>query len=36
MSSATLIQGNRRWLGYIFGGFGSVLIIAAILCFIAW
>lgn len=36
VSSAILIRGNHRWLGYIFGGFGSVLIIAAILCFIAW
>ncbi|KAJ9117762.1 hypothetical protein QFC20_000040 [Naganishia adeliensis] len=26
----------KKWLGYIFGGFGSLLILAAILCFIAW
>ncbi|KAJ9120086.1 hypothetical protein QFC22_002984 [Naganishia vaughanmartiniae] len=26
----------KKWLGYIFGGFGSLLILASILCFIAW
>ncbi|KAL1412745.1 hypothetical protein Q8F55_000492 [Vanrija albida] len=25
-----------KWLGYVFGGFGSILFIASILCFIAW
>jgi sodium/potassium-transporting ATPase subunit alpha len=25
-----------KWLGYVFGGFGTILFIAAILCFIAW
>lgn len=25
-----------KWLGYVFGGFGSILFVAAILCFIAW
>ncbi|KAK4049497.1 hypothetical protein OIO90_005448 [Microbotryomycetes sp. JL221] len=27
---------GRRILGYIFGGFGSLLLVASVLCFIAW
>ena len=26
----------RKWLGYVFGGFGSILFIGGVLCFIAW
>ena len=26
----------RRILGYIFGGFGSLLLAASIVCFVAW
>ncbi|KAL7418441.1 hypothetical protein Q5752_006899 [Cryptotrichosporon argae] len=26
----------KKWFFYVFGGFGSILFIAAILCFIAW
>ncbi|BEI88802.1 uncharacterized protein CcaverHIS019_0201640 [Cutaneotrichosporon cavernicola] len=26
----------RKWLSYVFGGFGSVLFIGGVLCFIAW
>ncbi|KAG7529951.1 hypothetical protein FFLO_05307 [Filobasidium floriforme] len=26
----------RKWLTYVFGGFGSLLFIASVLCFIAW
>lgn len=26
----------RKWFGYFFGGFGSILFIGSILCFIAW
>jgi sodium/potassium-transporting ATPase subunit alpha len=26
----------RKWLSYVFGGFGSILFIGGVLCFIAW
>ncbi|ORY33508.1 hypothetical protein BCR39DRAFT_520515 [Naematelia encephala] len=26
----------RKWFGYVFGGFGSLLLVASVLCFIAW
>lgn len=26
----------RKWLSYVFGGFGSILFIGSVLCFIAW
>jgi sodium/potassium-transporting ATPase subunit alpha len=25
-----------RWVSYVFGGFGTILFVAAVLCFIAW
>lgn len=25
-----------RWVSYVFGGFGTILFVASILCFIAW
>ena len=32
-ANATLLV---RWLTYVFGGFGSLLFTASVLCFIAW
>lgn len=26
----------RKWFGYLFGGFGSILFVGSVLCFIAW
>jgi len=26
----------KKWLFYVFGGFGSILFLGAVLCFIAW
>ena len=36
LSSAQHSQAHVRWFGYLFGGFGTILFIASILCFIAW
>jgi hypothetical protein len=34
--SLAALAADCRWVGYVFGGFGTLLFIASILCFIAW